>query len=349
MMVDHSEVESLRNRVKNQEKELQMARSENQKNKAELEIALSEKVRLTASMNESQVVELKQKLMRLENDLHSSRLMVVKFQTEANALEEARKKVNAESMSMDDKSRETESLRNKLGQAEADLQKSRQQLGELSLLRSQFEALKLEKNKWENEAEMQAKNAAAGLDLQSKVSALEGELAKLKAERNKAMADLESVEKEKNITSASVAEIQPLKDQIASSIKSLAEMESELESAQNALRVQEEKYTELLAQKNHLSESLDKVSIPIKPDNLKRIEGIGPKLEEMLNENQIFTFSQLSNTSIAKLQSILDDGGEAYRIHDPATWPEQAKLLAEGRIEEFEELTLVLKGGRRVD
>jgi|GEM_PF-1680631 len=349
MMVDHSEVESLRNRVKNQEKELQLARSENQKNKAELEIALSEKVRLSASMNESQVVELKQKLLRLENDLHSSRLMVVKFQTEANALEEARKRVNAESMSMDDKSRETESLRNKLSQVEADLQKTRQQLAELAGLRSQIEALKLEKNKWENEAEVQAKNAAAGLDLQSKVSALEGELSKLKEEKNKAIADLDTLQKEKNITSAAAAEIQPLKDQIASSIKSLAEMESELESAQNALRVQEEKYTELLAQKNHLSESLDKVSIPIKPDNLKRIEGIGPKLEEMLNENQIFTFSQLSNTSIAKLQSILDDGGEAYRIHDPATWPEQAKLLAEGRIEEFEELTLVLKGGRRVD
>jgi len=209
--------------------------------------------------------------------------------------------------------------------------------------------LKLEKNKWENEAEVQAKNAAAGLDLQSKVSALEGELSKLKAERNKAMADLDAAQKEKNITSAAAEEIQPLKDQIASSIKSLAEMESELESAQNTLRVTEEKYTELLATKNHMAETLDIVSIPVKPDNLKRIEGIGPKLEEMLNENQIFTFSQLSNTSIAKLQSILDDGGEAYRIHDPATWPEQAKLLAEGRIEEFEELTLVLKGGRRVD
>lgn len=349
MMVDHSEVEALRNRVKNQEKELQVARTENQKTKTELEIALSEKVRLSASMNESQVVEIKQKLLRLENDLHSSRLMVIKYQTEANALEEARKRASADILTTDDKSSETESLRNKVGQLETDLQKTRQQLSELANLRSQIEALKAEKEKWVKEAEVQVKNAAAALSLQDKVSVLEGEIVKLTEQKNKAFTELEAAQKEKNITSTAANEIQPLKDQIASSVKSLAEMESELKSTLNTLKIQEDKFAALLAENTRLNKALDEVSLPIKPDNLKRIEGIGPKLEEMLNENKIYTFSQLSNATITQLQAILDEGGEAYRIHDPATWPEQAQLLADGKIEEFEKLTLALKGGRRVE
>jgi predicted flap endonuclease-1-like 5' DNA nuclease len=349
MMVDHSEVESLRNRVKNQEKELQQSRTDHQKIKNELEIALSEKVRLSASMNESQVVELKQKLQRLENDLHSSRLMVIKYQTEANALEEAKKKITEETLTLDDKSRESESLRNKLSQTENDLQKTRQQLGELASLRSQFDALKSDKDKWQNEAEVQAKNAASGLALQDKLSALEGELIKLREEKNIALADLDTLRAEKIISASAASEIQPLKDQIALSIKSLAETESELKATVNTLQVQEDKFSDLLKEKNKLAEILDSKAISVKPDNLKQIEGIGPKLEEMLNENNIYTFRQLSDAAPAHLRGILDKGGEAYRIHDPGTWPEQAKLLSEGKIEEFEKLTLELKGGKRVD
>jgi predicted flap endonuclease-1-like 5' DNA nuclease len=300
-------------------------------------------------MNESQVVEIKQKLQRLENDLHSSRLMVVKYQTEANALEEARKKINEETISLNDKSSETESLRNKLNQAEIDLQKSRQQLGELSNLRSQFEALKVERDKWQNEADVQAKNAASGLALQSKLSAIEGELLKLREEKNKALADLDAARAEKTMSASAASEIEPLKDQIALSIKSLAEMESELKSTMQALKVQEDKFSALLQEKNKLEETLEKMAVSVKPDNLKRIEGIGPKLEEMLNENNIYTYRQLSDAAPAHLKAILDKGGEAYRIHDPGTWPEQAKLLSEGKIEEFEKLTLELKGGKRVD
>jgi predicted flap endonuclease-1-like 5' DNA nuclease len=275
--------------------------------------------------------------------------MVIKYQTEANALEEARKRASVDISTTDDKSSETESLRNKVGQLETDLQKTRQQLAELANLRSQFEALKADKNKWVNEAEVQAKNAAAALSLQDKVSALEGDIVKLTEQRNKAVAELDAAQKEKNITSAAASEIQPLKDQIATSVKSLAEMESELKSTLNALKLEEEKFIALLAENNRLNKALDEVSLPIKPDNLKRIEGIGPKLEEMLNENKIYTFSQLSKADISQLQAILDEGGEAYRIHDPATWPEQAQLLADGKIEEFEKLTLALKGGRRVE
>jgi predicted flap endonuclease-1-like 5' DNA nuclease len=88
---------------------------------------------------------------------------------------------------------------------------------------------------------------------------------------------------------------------------------------------------------------------PVVPDDLKRVEGIGPKLEQMLNEHGIHTFAKLAATAVSDLQAILEKGGDAYRIHDPGTWPQQAGLLAEGRTEEFEALTARLKGGRDVD
>jgi hypothetical protein len=46
------------------------------------------------------------------------------------------------------------------------------------------------------------------------------------------------------------------------------------------------------------------------------------------------------------LQDILDGGGRPFKMHDPATWPEQARLLADGAWAEFKTLTDALSGGR---
>jgi predicted flap endonuclease-1-like 5' DNA nuclease len=87
--------------------------------------------------------------------------------------------------------------------------------------------------------------------------------------------------------------------------------------------------------------------VSIQADDLKRLEGIGPKIEELLNGAGIHTWKQLSLTSPEVLATILQRAGDRFRIHDPSSWPEQARLLAEGRIEEFENLTDTLTGGRR--
>jgi predicted flap endonuclease-1-like 5' DNA nuclease/Trp operon repressor len=297
MMVDHSEVESLKNRVKNQEKELNGSRDEIARLKGSLESALSDKVRLTASLDESQVNEMRSKIQRLENDLHSSRLMVVKFQTEATRFEEDRKRFLDEKASVDGQSNETESLRHKMGQLEADLQKARQGLADVAALKSELQAVKTERDNWNQEADVQANNAASALASASRVSELEGMVGLLKGEKQKLSADLDVA----------------------------------------------------LTEKATIAEALAKASGPIKPDNLKVIEGIGPKLEEILNSHRIYTFGQLSETSIAVLQGILDEQGDSYKIHDPGTWPEQATLLSEGKLEAFEKLTEELKGGRRVE
>ncbi len=82
-----------------------------------------------------------------------------------------------------------------------------------------------------------------------------------------------------------------------------------------------------------------------KKDNLTKVEGIGPKINGLLNDAGIFTFKQLSETSVEKLKQILHDAGPRYRMHKPLTWAQQAKLAAEGKWEELKKWQNELKGG----
>jgi len=84
---------------------------------------------------------------------------------------------------------------------------------------------------------------------------------------------------------------------------------------------------------------------PPTPDDLKRIEGIGPKISSLLQEAGITTFAQLAATDVNRLRRILVEAG--IRIAAPETWPEQASLAAAGRWDELETLQARLKGGRR--
>jgi len=77
----------------------------------------------------------------------------------------------------------------------------------------------------------------------------------------------------------------------------------------------------------------------IKPDDLKEVIGIGPKIAKLLMNRGITTWKSLSETAPNYLEAILhEDGGERFRIHNPASWPHQARLLHEGRWDEFREL-----------
>ncbi|MBW6486956.1 MAG: DUF4332 domain-containing protein, partial [Syntrophobacterales bacterium] len=88
-------------------------------------------------------------------------------------------------------------------------------------------------------------------------------------------------------------------------------------------------------------------SAPPTPDNLKRIEGIGPKISSVLRAAGITTFPQLAVSDLSQLRQILTEAGLAA-LADPGTWPEQAGLAVAGKWDELEALQDELKGGRRV-
>jgi hypothetical protein len=64
----------------------------------------------------------------------------------------------------------------------------------------------------------------------------------------------------------------------------------------------------------------------IKKDNLKTIVGIGPAIENLLNENGIFTFNDLSKKTVEDLKKILLM--KNFRLANPGSWVEQANNLS---------------------
>jgi len=83
----------------------------------------------------------------------------------------------------------------------------------------------------------------------------------------------------------------------------------------------------------------------VQPDDLKVIEGIGPKISGLLYDAGIKTFAQLAEADVSKLQGILD--AAKLPLGNPETWPEQAKPAAAGDWEALEALQDQLKGGQR--
>lgn len=63
-------------------------------------------------------------------------------------------------------------------------------------------------------------------------------------------------------------------------------------------------------------------------DNLTKITGVGPKIQQLLNAGGIMTYHDLAKAKKATLEKILDDAGPRFNAHDPTTWMKQAKELA---------------------
>lgn len=83
-------------------------------------------------------------------------------------------------------------------------------------------------------------------------------------------------------------------------------------------------------------------------DDLKIVEGIGPKIEKIFHESNIFTFADLAATATEDIKKILEKAGSRYVMHDPTTWPKQAKLAKDGRWDELKKWQSELDKGRIV-
>lgn len=84
----------------------------------------------------------------------------------------------------------------------------------------------------------------------------------------------------------------------------------------------------------------------IKQDDLKIVEGIGPKIEELFKTSGILSWKALGETSVDRCNKILDKAGERYRIHNPGTWPKQAKLAYQGKWQKLKDLQYKLHKGK---
>lgn len=84
----------------------------------------------------------------------------------------------------------------------------------------------------------------------------------------------------------------------------------------------------------------------IKENDLTLVEGIGPKIQGLFHNHGIKTWKALSETSTIKCQEVLTSAGKRYRIHDPASWPMQAKMAYKGQWEELAKWQIKHKSGK---
>jgi predicted flap endonuclease-1-like 5' DNA nuclease/FtsZ-binding cell division protein ZapB len=89
------------------------------------------------------------------------------------------------------------------------------------------------------------------------------------------------------------------------------------------------------------------VAVGDEKDDLTVIEGIGPKIQELLYQYGVRTYHQLADTDVVRLKEILSEAGPQLAMHDPGTWPSQANLAANDQWEALKSIQGFLKGGKK--
>ena len=130
-----------------------------------------------------------------------------------------------------------------------------------------------------------------------------------------------------------------------------APKKAEKAAAASVATVKTEVKTEAAAPKTVAAKPAAKPVAPKKTasakDDLKIIEGVGPKIEELLNAGGIHSFKDLSESNTEALKAILEGGGKRYAIHNPETWVQQGSLAASGKMDELNVLQAALNGGKK--
>lgn len=123
-----------------------------------------------------------------------------------------------------------------------------------------------------------------------------------------------------------------------------AEMEGDLVECRKRLKAQSAQ-----ASATVISFDPDKVKAvfgkKIKRNDLKIVEGIGPKIEALFQDNGIRTWKDLSQATVLRCREILASGGKSFEMHKPDTWPKQAEMADHGKWEELKQWQDTLKGG----
>jgi predicted flap endonuclease-1-like 5' DNA nuclease/outer membrane murein-binding lipoprotein Lpp len=297
----NSEVETLKARIEGINRALETSKTEAEKYKGDFESANSERTRLNAQLNNSDVGALKKQIDKLEQDLDASRMTVASLQAQNNKFASGAKSVDtghATELPVDN----TPELKAKIESQQADIVSLKQNNAKLQ---KENESTKLAINAAVNEANSKSNMEIA--DLKRKLKQADADLTRTLTENTRLAAQVGNTQV--NITQAPAIEV-----------------------AAPAASVQE---------------AAPAVASPIaEPQDLTVIEGIGPKIAELLTNEGITNYIQLANVSVATLQHILDAAGPAYTVHQPDTWPVQSALLRDGKLDEFKALCNELKGGR---
>jgi predicted flap endonuclease-1-like 5' DNA nuclease len=204
--------------------------------------------------------------------------------------------------------------------------------------------------------------------LQTQLDSKQARCSELEALVTSLRASLRAKEDELSVTAdqraGAQAEVQNLRERLATQETLVADCEKALRARESELAALSEGLSSpespleagravygdsaVRVQALHVQGTEAKAAAPVavEPDDLRVIEGIGPKIADILNSSGILTFAQLADTPVSTLQGILRDAGSRFRIANPTSWPQQARLAAEEKWDELKELQDRLTAGR---
>jgi predicted flap endonuclease-1-like 5' DNA nuclease len=106
----------------------------------------------------------------------------------------------------------------------------------------------------------------------------------------------------------------------------------------------ESKKTVKKAEKKAVESKVKSRKSKAKGDDLTKIEGIGPKIAEVLAGNGVDTFAKLADAKDTDTQEMIKD---VRGNHESGTWNEQAALARDEKWEELEKMQDELDGGKK--
>jgi len=127
------------------------------------------------------------------------------------------------------------------------------------------------------------------------------------------------------------------KDEVAGSKPKAAKKEKEaVVVAEEPSKKEAKKEATVVAEKPAKKEAPKKAKKEA-ADDLTKVEGIGPKISEVFQSAGINSFADLAGKSEDDLKAILAEAGSRYASKNPASWPKQAKMAADGKWDELKE------------
>ncbi len=170
-------------------------------------------------------------------------------------------------------------------------------------------------------------NIPSPKEYDSEISKLEEEIAKLKNMLNE-IPKPKYYDEDINKHSNSIAELSKnfssyyIKEDVDAKLKDyFAKWEAELNSKDKIIALLEKRIAKL--------EKKPKVLKNIKPDDLKRIKGVGKVLEKLLHKNGITTFKQVALFTNKEIDNLAEQLGSFHKRIRRDNWKGQAKILHE--------------------
>jgi predicted flap endonuclease-1-like 5' DNA nuclease len=161
------------------------------------------------------------------------------------------------------------------------------------------------------------------------------ELEPIVAERDRLRAELEPIVVERDRVRAAIESVRPTQTSGSSSL-------SPASSTGHSFALERPRTPDVAAAAAVLGREIEL-------DDLRVVVGVGPAIESLCRRIGIRTWWDLATTEPSLLRTLLTEARPGLATDDSASWPLQARLLAEGRWAEFKALTDELAAGRPSD